>query len=161
MEYAGFWRRAAALLIDGIILGVAIMIIGFVVSMAGVGMFAGVEEIAAGEEAAAAAALEEAVAVMGVIAIVMNLAIMAIYWLYFAIMECSSAQGTMGKMALGIVVTDLDGDQISFGRATGRFFGKFISSVILGIGYIMVAYTEQKQGLHDMMAGCLVLRNPR
>ena len=160
MEYAGFWRRAAAVLIDGVIFGVATTIIGFVVSIVGVGMFAGVEEIAAGDEAAAAA-LEEGVAIMGVVVLVMNLAFMAIYWLYFTIMECSSTQGTVGKMVLGIVVTDVDGDPISFGRANGRFFGKFISSLILGIGYIMVAFTEHKQGLHDMMAGCLVLRNPR
>jgi len=78
-------------------------------------------------------------------------------WLYFAMMESSSTQGTLGKMALGIKVTDLNGGQIGFGKATGRYFGKIISALILLIGYIMVAFTEKKQGLHDMMAGCLVV----
>ncbi|MCI0556277.1 MAG: RDD family protein, partial [Anaerolineae bacterium] len=61
------------------------------------------------------------------------------------------------KMALGIVVTDMNGNRISFGRATGRYFGKILSGLIIYIGYIMVAFTEKKQGLHDMMASCLVL----
>jgi uncharacterized RDD family membrane protein YckC len=60
-------------------------------------------------------------------------------------------------MALGIKVTDLSGERIGFGKATGRYFGKIISGLILLIGYIMVAFTEKKQGLHDMMAGCLVV----
>lgn len=60
-------------------------------------------------------------------------------------------------MALGIKVTDMSGNRVSFGKATGRYFGKFISALILSIGFIMVAFTEKKQGLHDMMAGCLVV----
>ena len=72
-------------------------------------------------------------------------------------MESSKLQGTVGKIALGIEVTDLDGNQISFGKANGRYFCKIISTIILMIGYIMVAFTEKKQGLHDMMAGCLVV----
>jgi uncharacterized RDD family membrane protein YckC len=60
-------------------------------------------------------------------------------------------------MALGIVVTDAQGQRVSFARATGRYFGKIISSIILYIGFIMVAFTEKKQGLHDIMADCLVV----
>jgi uncharacterized RDD family membrane protein YckC len=78
-------------------------------------------------------------------------------WLYFALMESSSKQGTLGKMALSIMVTDVNGNRITFGRATGRYFGKFLSGLILYIGYIMVAFTEKKQGLHDMIAGTLVV----
>jgi uncharacterized RDD family membrane protein YckC len=78
-------------------------------------------------------------------------------WLYWAIMESSSRQATLGKMALGIVVTDLEGHRISFGKATGRYFGKLISLLILLIGFIMIAFTDKKQGLHDMMAGCVVV----
>jgi uncharacterized RDD family membrane protein YckC len=78
-------------------------------------------------------------------------------WLYFALMESSSKQGTLGKMALSIVVTDVNGNRITFGRATGRYFGKILSGLILYIGYIMVAFTEKKQGLHDMIAGTLVV----
>ena len=61
-------------------------------------------------------------------------------------------------MAVGIKVTDLHGNRIGFGRASGRYFGKFISAMIIGIGYVMAAFTKRKQGLHDMMAGCLVIR---
>ena len=78
-------------------------------------------------------------------------------WLYSALFESSPQQATLGKMALGIKVTDLHGNPISFGKATGRHFGKIISGLILFIGFIMVAFTERKQGLHDMMAGCLVV----
>ena len=79
-------------------------------------------------------------------------------WLYYTLMESSRFQGTLGKMAVQIKVTDLDGNRISFGQATGRHFGKFLSAILLGIGFIMVAFTEKKQGLHDVMAGCLVVR---
>lgn len=78
-------------------------------------------------------------------------------WLYFALMESSEKQATLGKMALGLTVTDLSGQRITFGRATGRYFGKFVSSMILCIGYLMAAFTERCQALHDMMAGTLVL----
>ena len=79
------------------------------------------------------------------------------WWIYYVVMESSSTQGTLGKMALGIKVTDLKGSRISFGRASGRHFGKFISALILSIGFIMVAFTQKKQGLHDKMASCLVV----
>jgi len=78
-------------------------------------------------------------------------------WLYEAFMESSSYQATLGKMIFGMKVTDLNGNRISFERATGRHFAKILSS-ILGIGYIMVGFTERKQGLHDLLAGTLVLR---
>ena len=78
-------------------------------------------------------------------------------WLYFAAMESSSRQATLGKMALRIVVTDAHGRRISFGRATGRHFGKIVSGLILDIGYLMIAFTQRKQGLHDIMAECLVV----
>jgi len=81
-----------------------------------------------------------------------------IQWLYFAVMESSKHQGTLGKLALGIKVTDMNGDRISFGRATGRYFGKIISGMIIYIGYIMAGLTEKKQALHDMMASCLVIK---
>lgn len=80
-----------------------------------------------------------------------------LHWIYFAGMESSNTQGTLGKMALGIKVTDLKGSKIDFGKATGRYFGKIISALIHLIGYIMVAFTQKKQGLHDIMAGCLVV----
>src|SRR6266849_153843 len=79
-------------------------------------------------------------------------------WLYEAFMESSSYQATLGKMIFGMKVTDLNGNRISFERATGRHFAKWLSAMILGIGYIMVGFTERKQGLHDLIAGTLVRR---
>ena len=86
-----------------------------------------------------------------------NAAGLIVGWLYYALMECASRQGTVGKMALGIKVTDLYGRPITFARATGRYFGKFISAIIFLVGYLMVALSPKKQGLHDMIAGCLVV----
>jgi uncharacterized RDD family membrane protein YckC len=83
---------------------------------------------------------------------------MILNWLYYAIFESSSWQATLGKKALGLEVTDLAGNRISFGRATGRFFAKIISTLILFIGYIMAGFTEKKQALHDILAGTLVIR---
>ena len=79
-------------------------------------------------------------------------------WIYEATMESSSKQATVGKMALRLKVTDLEGRRISFARATGRHFAKIISGLILLIGYIMAGFTERKQALHDMIAGTLVQR---
>jgi uncharacterized RDD family membrane protein YckC len=79
-------------------------------------------------------------------------------WLYEAFMESSSYQATLGKMICGMKVTDLNGSRISFERATGRHFAKWLSAIILCIGYIMVGLTERKQGLHDLLAGTLVQR---
>jgi uncharacterized RDD family membrane protein YckC len=78
-------------------------------------------------------------------------------WLYHTLMESSSLQATLGKMALGIVVTDLDGGRISFGRATARYWSQILSALILGIGYLMAGFTERKQALHDMIAKTLVV----
>jgi uncharacterized RDD family membrane protein YckC len=77
--------------------------------------------------------------------------------LYFAVCESSAWQGTLGKLALGIRVTDLQGERISFPRALGRYFAKILSAIILGIGFLMVAWTQRKQGLHDMICDTLVL----
>jgi uncharacterized RDD family membrane protein YckC len=81
-----------------------------------------------------------------------------LHWLYFALMESSTWQATLGKKALGLEVTDLEGKRIGFGRASGRFFGKILSVLILWIGFIMAGFTEKKQALHDMLAGTLVIR---
>lgn len=86
-----------------------------------------------------------------------NLLSLLVGWLYFAGMESSSCQGTLGKIALGIKVTDLAGAPLSFGQASGRYFAKIVSGLLFGIGYLMIAFTENQQGLHDLMAGCLVV----
>jgi uncharacterized RDD family membrane protein YckC len=78
-------------------------------------------------------------------------------WLYFAGFECSKGQATPGKTLLRMVVTDWDGNRISFARATLRHFVKIISALILFIGFIMIGLTKKRQGLHDIVSGCLVL----
>jgi uncharacterized RDD family membrane protein YckC len=79
-------------------------------------------------------------------------------WIYFAVMESSPLQGTLGKIALGIKVTDLIGNRPSFGQTTGRWLGKWVSSLILSVGWWMAAFTPKRQALHDMIAGCLVVQ---
>lgn len=79
-------------------------------------------------------------------------------WLYFALMESSGRQATIGKQAMGIKVTDMQGNQLSFSQATGRHFAKIVSSLTLLIGYIMAGFTEKKQALHDILANCLVVK---
>ena len=78
---------------------------------------------------------------------------------YFVFMHSSSKQATLGKMAMGLKVTDLDGERIGVGKSFLRTIGSFVSAVLLMVGYLMVAFTERKQGLHDKIAGTLVVRS--
>ncbi|MGH2569213.1 MAG: RDD family protein [Bacteroidota bacterium] len=150
MTYAGFWKRFAAFLIDQCILWIVglFLLVPFL-GMLGLGIF----ESAMTESEPSEGMI---VALIGAYIGSMMLIFLA-GWLYYALMESSSKQGTLGKMALSIVVTDMNGNRISFGRATGRYFAKFLSSIIFYIGYIMAAFTEKKQALHDMIAGCVVI----
>ena len=141
-QYATFWHRLGAYLIDYILITLITCPLSILMGVMG----AVAEQ--SGEAAQAASA--------GVSVLMYAIAIVA-GWLYHALMESSSWQGTVGKRVLGIRVTDLDGNRINFGRATGRYFGKIISSLICLVGFIMVLFTERKQGLHDMMASTLVL----
>jgi uncharacterized RDD family membrane protein YckC len=84
------------------------------------------------------------------------LAVLVVQWLYDALLTSSSWQATVGKRVVKLKVTDMEGNRISFGRATGRFFGKLLSGMMCNIGFIMAAFTERKQALHDMIAGTLV-----
>ena len=81
-----------------------------------------------------------------------------VIWAYNSGMESSPFQATLGKLALGLYVTDLKGQRISLKRATGRTFAKFLSIVTLLLGYLGAGFTSKKQALHDLVAGCLVLR---
>ena len=145
--YAGFWLRFVAAILDGVIL----MIPSSFISML---LFASAMPMMMGNPNNAALFM---VTMLPRIFIYIAIAI-AGKWLYFSLMESSSWQATLGKKALGLYVTDLDGNRISFGRATGRHFSKIISGFTLLIGYIMAGFTEKKQALHDMIAGCLVMR---
>jgi uncharacterized RDD family membrane protein YckC/Tfp pilus assembly protein PilE len=135
--YAGFWKRFAAFVLDYIIILVLAMMAGAVIGLIyGVGAGAPTDDAASGLSAIAG---------------------LLVWWLYYALMESSSTQATLGKMALGIRVVDRGGNAVSFGRATGRNFAKFLSGMILMIGYLMAGFTSRKQALHDIMAGCLVV----
>lgn len=82
-------------------------------------------------------------------------------WLYFAMQESSRHQGTFGKRLCGLRVTDMQGRRITFLRATLRYFAKFISAAIMLIGFIMAAFTERHQALHDLIAETLVLKKAK
>jgi uncharacterized RDD family membrane protein YckC len=75
---------------------------------------------------------------------------------YYPLFESSSLQGTPGKLAVGLVVTDIHGRRVTYGRALGRNLGKYLSGLLLGIGFLCAAFSDRKQALHDMMAACLV-----
>ncbi|MBQ0798856.1 MAG: RDD family protein [Porticoccaceae bacterium] len=143
-DYAGFWLRVAAIIIDGIVISMVFALLIFVSGVIGFGDLDSLSET--GESA-----------FIGMI-LGYNAVTIVLQWLYFALQESSAGQATLGKRAVGIIVTDLDGERVSFMRATGRHFGKILSSMILLIGFIMVAFTQHKQGLHDMIAGTLVVK---
>ncbi len=153
VDYAGFWLRLLALIIDNVILGLGFVLVLipliFLTDLhkllddfhpdedmnnVGIAMFAGIILVAA------------------TVSLILT-------WLYHALMESSNWQATLGKKVLGLVVTDMAGRRASFGRSTGRHFGKLITNLIPAfLGYIMAGFTEKRQALHDMMSGCLVLR---
>lgn len=87
-----------------------------------------------------------------------NLVTIIIGWLYYALQESASNQATLGKRAMGLRVTDLNGHRVSFARATGRHFGKIISAIIIFIGYFMMIWDDRNQTLHDKMAGTLIVK---
>jgi uncharacterized RDD family membrane protein YckC len=151
--YAGFWLRFLAYLIDSALVGIVFGIFALlVVAIVGVGYFRTIFEGLNGEDSTIPVAFISLILLASALSL-------AITWVYHAWMESSQYQGTLGKMALGLIVTDLQGRPLSFARASGRFFGKIITGMIpFGIGYIMAGFTEKKQALHDMIAGCLVLR---
>ena len=145
-HYAGFWKRFLAYIIDQIIISIlgAVIVLPFL-AMVGISLWSQDFDPSA----------DFLVTIISMY-FTMILLIIIGEWLYYALME-SMKGATLGKMALGITVTDMQGNKISFGRATGRYFGKIISSLTLAIGYIMAGFTQQKQALHDMIAGCLVI----
>ncbi|GFK92601.1 hypothetical protein NNJEOMEG_00426 [Fundidesulfovibrio magnetotacticus] len=81
----------------------------------------------------------------------------AVVWLYYALQESSPVQATLGKRIMGLKVMDLEGRRISFGRATGRYAAKLLSGGLLLLGYAMILFTKKRQGLHDLLAGTVVV----
>lgn len=152
-KYAGFWWRFLAYLIDYAILSIfsLIALIPFIVTISYTSFIFSLSELAD---------MESTQLIGSVIGTYMLaiLLIIAAGWLYYALMESSKYQATPGKMAIGLKVTDANGNRITFGRATGRYFGKILSGLILLVGYIMAGFTSKKQALHDIIADTLVVK---
>jgi uncharacterized RDD family membrane protein YckC len=146
--YAGFWRRFWAYLLDALVLfvisGLAYSLI-FIVSFGVLHRYNGISPLYIDN--------------MYYGDMIGHVFGFVLPWLYYALMESSSKQATLGKMAFEIYVTDMEGKKISFARATARYFCMiFISGITLGIGYVMAGLTAKRQALHDKIAECLVLR---
>lgn len=143
--HAGFWRRVVAWILDVLIVGAVhwllVLSLGtwLLVPWA---MLGGVHDLRM------AGLFDAGLQPVGIV----------IMWLYFALCESSGWQATPGKLVLGLRVTDVFGQRIGFGRATGRYFGKYVSVLIFGIGFLLAGWTARKQALHDLMAGCCVVR---
>jgi uncharacterized RDD family membrane protein YckC len=85
------------------------------------------------------------------------LVVIPLVWLYHPVMESSRWQATLGKRLCGLAVVSTGGRRISFVRALVRHFAKYLSGALIGIGFLMIALTREKRGLHDMIAGTLVI----
>jgi uncharacterized RDD family membrane protein YckC len=135
---AGFWLRAVAIIIDRVILGIvsgAMVLVYFLLA----------DQYDAGNTA-------------GIIFLTWTVFGFLLRWLYFTLMESSPTQATLGKAAVGIIVTGMEGKRITLARANGRYFAKYLSASIIYVGYFMAAFTDRKQALHDLIAGTLVVR---
>jgi len=157
--YAGFWLRVVAYILDAIILGIPAFFL-FVPFFAASGILNSLNS-------SSPFSPDTFARLMGMRMILrFALMILVAEWLYYALLESSSWQATVGKKILGLYVTDLSGGRISFGRATGRYFSMILFRIIPLLGVFLLwpidcvcaGFTEKKQALHDMMAGCLVIR---
>lgn len=120
LQYAGFWWRFLAWMLDNLILSTLFVVF-----------------LSAGDP---------------------GVACVVISWLYSALMESSRWQATLGKKACGLLVVDEETNSLTFARASGRHFAKYISMLTMGVGFVMAAFTARKQTLHDLIAGTLVIR---
>ncbi len=165
ITYAGFWKRFLAHFLDKLILGFVLAIIFIPIWIVGIfGYFIEYSSDEYNEYTNVAAQPfsndEFSAAMFSVfILIIIGMIILNILieWLYYALMESSEKQATLGKIIVGIKVTDLEGKKISFSKASGRYFGKFLSRLTLCIGYVMAGFTQKKQALHDILSSCLVI----
>ena len=166
--YSGFWWRVLAWLIDSLILSFATLLIG---RLLGTGLLGGI--LGGGAAAPATGGgnlLNVAYLVTPADSLQMslpghmpsfgwqNLIELVVSAAYFSLLESSRWQATIGKRICRLRVTRLDGQRITPLRALARYFGKFLSALILCIGFLMIAWTRRKQGLHDLLADTLVVR---
>jgi uncharacterized RDD family membrane protein YckC len=154
-NYAGFWMRFLAIIIDAIIIGIirAFLVVPILATL-GITFASDLENFDPEN-------LDELIPfIAAIVAAASALALLStvIWVLYGTLMEASKYQATVGKLALGLIVTDMNGGKLDFSKALLRNLGKLLSNVILFIGYIMAAFSEKKQGLHDIIAGTLVVQ---
>ena len=152
--YAGFWKRAVALLIDSIVISIPLMLISSLLVGSQVASFVNLAAQSAEPDPAVFFSMMSKWMLSCVLLNVISLIVM---WLYHALMESSKHQATLGKMALGIKVVGANGERISFARATGRTFAKFLSYIPLYFGAYMAGFTKQRQALHDLIATTYVV----
>lgn len=154
MTYAGFWLRFVAAIIDGIIINIVNwLILAPILASMGIasgGLFPGF----GGEEFDPAQFIGALSAMLGIAWVVKTV----VDVLYHSFLESSKFQGSFGKLALGLKVTDTSGAKLDFVKAFIRNICKIISGAILAIGYIMAGFTDKKQALHDMIASTLVVK---
>jgi uncharacterized RDD family membrane protein YckC len=144
LKFAGFWFRTFALVIDTVLCNVVITVILL--------PFAFVFQVLMAVDT------PNTVYTKAVLFILMSVIAMLLHWLWFTIAESSKWQATIGKKMVGLKVTDENGERIDFGRANGRYWSKTLSYITLLVGFVMAAFTEKKQGLHDKIAGTLVVK---
>jgi uncharacterized RDD family membrane protein YckC len=154
-NYAGFWMRFLAYLIDYIIIYCAqaflvVPVLG-IIGLNFASHAASSDDMSSGDIVAMVMTIVAAASAMALLIFILQV-------LYFSFMESSKYQGTVGKIALGLIVTDTNGGKLDFGKALVRNLCKIISSLILCIGYIMAGFTDKKQALHDMIASTLVVK---
>ncbi|MFZ5723688.1 MAG: RDD family protein [Pseudomonadota bacterium] len=143
-EYAGFWVRAAAHILDGFIIGFASLLV-----LVPLMFVIGWPQQAMAEPGR-----------MGGADAVIQLISIGMAWLYYALLESSAGRSTFGKRLLGLQVSDMQGEQITFARATGRYFATLLCYITFLVGFIMAAFTARKQALHDMAVGTVVTYRP-
>ena len=136
-RYAGFVTRLMAEFVDGVNVRIVIFLFGQIV------MFLSGDD---GKRLSTAM-------------IIFLVASFVFVWLYYAFQESSSRQATLGKRLLGLRVLNTAGETVSFGQASVRYFGKYLSGILLGVGYLMQPYTERRQALHDILAGTIVVKS--
>ncbi len=148
-NYASFLDRFIAYLIDGVVLLLLNLIL--------IGPFLLISQGGSNNNATNSSFFDY-LAVVASQGLFLYLLLFIVTWLYFAILESGTRQGTLGKIAMGIIVTDIDGDRLSFAKATIRYFGRYFSSLLLMLGYALAAFTNRKQALHDFVANTIVIR---
>jgi uncharacterized RDD family membrane protein YckC len=157
MQYAGFGKRMAAMLIDRVIISVASTYAYWEINREvnrmmdrNSSLFNLLKRLTPGSKDL------ERYQVDNISYYILSVIFTLVLWCYYAGMESSPWRGTIGKKLVGLEVSDMDGSRISFTKATGRYFGKIISIVVLGFGYLAMLFNEKKQTWHDSMSGCVV-----